>query len=53
LDERSRAKQGGFRVLTASGVQSETELLGVELDRKLAALLFHLGVTVPDALLTT
>jgi hypothetical protein len=31
----------------------EVTAVGVELDRKLAALLFHLGVTVPDGLLTT
>jgi hypothetical protein len=31
----------------------EVTAVGVELDRKLAALLFHLGVTVPDALRTT
>ena len=31
----------------------EVTAVGVELDRKLAALLFHLGVRVPDALLTT
>jgi hypothetical protein len=31
----------------------EVTAVGVELDLKLAALLFHLGVTIPDALLTT
>jgi hypothetical protein len=31
----------------------EITAVGLELDRKFAALLFHPGVTVPDALLTT